>query len=105
MNPDSERIVCVGDPHTVTALRIAGIEGICATGDTVLSVLGSLRRDRNCAIILITGELAGQKANLVRDLNREPHGPAVLEIPGIHSKGGPPVSVMTYINQALGIAL
>jgi len=105
MIEDKERIVCVGDAHTVTALRVAGIEGIIATADNIQHVMKTLCADKTCAVILVTRELAGLKQNMVRDLNREVRGPAVLEIPGIHSRGGSPVSVMTYINQALGIAL
>lgn len=105
MNPETERIVCVGDAHTVTALRIAGIEGIAANPDTVLQILEQLREDKTCAVILLTRELTANHVNLIRDMNRESIGPALLEIPGIHTRGGSLTSVMTYINQALGIAL
>lgn len=105
MNAANERIVCIGDEHTVTALRIAGIEGISADSGEFPRILDELRHDNTCAIILVTRELTEGRDNLIRDVNREPGGPALLEIPGVHSRGGSFVSVMTYINQALGIAL
>lgn len=100
-----EKIHIIGDIHTVTALRLGGVEGTVSDPDTVRAALADVMRRRDAGIILVTRELAEHAGDMISDCNLNRVMPVIAEIPGIHDSRGFGKSIMSYITEALGITI
>lgn len=95
----------MGDMHTVSAFRLAGVEGVVVVPDRAAGMLEELVRKKDAAVLLITNELAAGLAKRITYINLNLPQPVVLEIPGIDDKEGFRGSVMGFVEEALGISL
>lgn len=100
-----ERIFSIGDIHTVTSLRLAGVEGIVADRETVKKVLDEVLHRPDAAVIVITRYLAEEIPGIISDINLNSPKSVIIEIPGIDDPRGFGKSILDYITEALGIAL
>ena len=105
MNGPGSGIVCFGDGETVTALRLAGVEGREVQPPDLEDALMDVYAGDRYSVVLVTRLLAAEKKRLIRDLNLSGKGPVILEIPGVVDAGGWDESVMRYVAGALGIGL
>ena len=100
-----EKIYILGDMHTVSAFRLAGVEGVVAASENAEAALDNLVRKRDAGIVLITNELARPMAGQIAQININLPGPVVIEIPGLDDTEGFRRSAMGYVAEALGISL
>ena len=100
-----KNIVFIGDIHTSTVFRMAGVETVGADDKTARQMLTELSSSRSVPVIIITSELAQHMIDLVRSINLQSSGPVIIEIPGIDDFRGFGKSAMEYITEALGISL
>ncbi len=100
-----EKIYVIGDMHTVSAFRLAGVEGAVASPDRAAGMLEEIVRKKDAAILLITNELAAGLTERITEINLNMPQPVVLEIPGMDDTEGFRGSVMGYVEEALGIRL
>ena len=100
-----EKIYILGDVHTVTALRLAGVEGRVADRKSVDAHFNELLEKRDAGVIVITRELAEQIPEKIYDVNLNSVIPVIVEIPGIDDPRGFSTSILDYITEALGISI
>ena len=100
-----EKIYILGDIHTVTALRLAGVEGRVADGKSVDAHFNELLEKGDAGVIVITRELAEQIPEKIYDVNVNSVIPVIVEIPGIDDPRGFSTSILDYITEALGISI
>ena len=100
-----EKIYILGDVHTVTALRLAGVEGRVADRKSVDAHFNGLLEKRDAGVIVITRELAEQIPEKIYDVNLNSVIPVIVEIPGIDDPRGFSTSILDYITEALGISI
>ena len=99
------KIYLLGDIHTVSAFRLAGVTGIVAGKTAAPSRFKDVVRQGDAGIIIITSELAEGMQEEIARLSLSGTGPVVIEIPGIDDERGFRASAVQYIAEALGIAL
>ena len=100
-----EKIYILGDVHTVTALRLAGVEGRVADRKSVDAQFNELLEKGDAGVIVITRELAEQIPEKIYDVNLNSVIPVIVEIPGIDDPRGFSTSILDYITEALGISI
>ncbi len=100
-----EKIYILGDIHTVTALRLAGVEGRVSGRENVAIHLDELLKRGDAGVIVITRELAEQIPGKIYDVNLNSVIPVIVEIPGIDDPRGFSTSILDYITEALGISI
>ena len=100
-----EKIYIIGDMHTVSAFRLAGVEGIVSKNDDAAQRLNEIIGKKDAGIVFITNELADGLADRITEINLSLPSPVVIEIPGIDDREGFRGSVMAYVSEALGISL
>ncbi len=100
-----EKIYILGDVHTVTALRLAGVEGRVADRKSVDAHFNELLEKGDAGVIVITRELAEQIPERIYDVNLNSVIPVIVEIPGIDDPRGFSTSILDYITEALGISI
>jgi vacuolar-type H+-ATPase subunit F/Vma7 len=100
-----EKIYMIGDMDTVSAFRLAGVEGVVAGPDKALSRLEEVIGKKNAGIVLVTNTLARDLQARIMDINLNMLSPVIIEIPGIDDTEGFRRSAMSYIAEALGISL
>ena len=100
-----EKIYIIGDMHTVSAFRLAGVEGMVSTAGNALVRLEEIIKKRDAGIVLMTNDLASALQERIREINLNKQNPVVIEIPGMDDIGGLRMSAMNYISEALGIRL
>lgn len=100
-----ERIFAVGDIHTITSLRLSGVEGVVADRDNVKNVLDEVLKRPDAGVIVITRYLAEDIPEIISDINLNSPKSVVIEIPSIDDPRGFGKSILDYITEALGIAL
>jgi len=100
-----EQIYVIGDIHTVSAFRLAGVAGVVADRQNVSVKLEDVIRRRDAAIVAVTNDLADDLAERISAINLQMPAPVVVAIPGIDDTGGLGRSAMSYISEALGIPL
>jgi vacuolar-type H+-ATPase subunit F/Vma7 len=100
-----EKIYILGDVHTVTALRLAGVEGRVADRKSVDAHFNELLEKGDAGVIVITRELAEQIPEKIYDVNVNSLIPVIVEIPGIDDPRGFSASILDYITEALGISI
>ena len=100
-----EKIYILGDIHTVTALRLAGVEGRVADRESVDIHLNELLERGDAGVIVITRELAEEIPEKIYSVNLNSVIPVIVEIPGIDDPRGFSTSILDYITEALGISI
>lgn len=95
----------IGDMHTVSAFRLAGVEGVVATPARAAITLEEIVRKKDAGIVLITKELACGLNGRMTEISLNRPLPVVIEIPGIDDPQGVCRSAMGYVAEALGISL
>ena len=100
-----EKIYILGDMDTVSAFRLAGVEGVVATYDQAETKLEEIVRKKDAGIVLITNELARNLEAQIIGINLNLPSPVVIEIPGLDDTEGFRRSAMGYVSEALGISL
>jgi vacuolar-type H+-ATPase subunit F/Vma7 len=98
-------IYILGDMHTVSAFRLAGVHGIVTDKDHAISSFAETAVRPDAGIILITRELRAMLGERVEQANLSAALPAVIEIPGIDDAEGFGPSILSSISDALGIHL
>ena len=100
-----KKIVLLGDINTVTVFRLAGIKGIVADMDMILSKVKELVDDKDIAVIVVTQELVDPIRKDVHEINLNSVTSVIVEIPGIDDERGFETSPLEYITEALGVAI
>ncbi len=100
-----EKIVIIGDIHTVTVFRLGGAEGVVSSPDTVEGDLAAAINRSDTGIVLMTRELAEHAGGSISYCNLNMVKPVIVEIPGINDPRGFGKSIMSYITEALGISI
>jgi vacuolar-type H+-ATPase subunit F/Vma7 len=100
-----ERIYVIGDIHTVSAFRLSGVTGVVSTKQDARARLEEIIRKGDAAIVAITNDFADEIEERIRTINLTLQAPVVIAIPGIDETQCFRRSVVSYISEALGIAL
>ncbi len=100
-----ERIYIIGDIHTVSAFRLAGVTGVISGRADAAVKLEDIVRKGDAAVVAITNDLADDLTSRISAINLYLRAPVVIAIPGIDDVDGFRRSVMSYISEALGISL
>jgi vacuolar-type H+-ATPase subunit F/Vma7 len=99
------KISVLGDTHTVSALQLAGVQGIVADAATVCSRLHELLGSQDMGLIIITRELAELLPPELRRAELDRPVPVLVEIPGIGDRRGVSDAALSGIAEALGLPL
>ena len=100
-----EKIYILGDINTVTALRLAGVEGRVASRENVALHLDELIERGDAGVIVITRKLAEEIQEKIYNVNLNSAIPVIVEVPGIDDPRGFSASILDYITEALGISI
>ncbi len=100
-----EKIYILGDTHTVTSLRLAGVEGRVADKESVDIHLNELLERGDAGVIVITRELAEEIPEKIYNVNLNSVIPVIVEIPSIDDPRGFSISILDYVTEALGISI
>jgi len=98
-------VFLIGDLHSVTAFRIAGYKGYIAEPDTIRESFDLLVSKNEIGILLITRELAALISDKIKRVNFDMDIPVIIEIQGIDDTSSIDKSILSYVNEALGIAI
>jgi V/A-type H+-transporting ATPase subunit F len=99
------KIFALGDLQTVSCLRLAGVSGSVADGETVATRFRELLKRQDVGLIIITRELAELLPAELRQAELEQALPVLVEIPGIADGRGLSTAAWQGISQALGLPL
>lgn len=100
-----KKIYVIGDVHTVSAFRLAGVQGMVSNPNSAGAALDEVVRRGDAGVVAITNELASHVGDRIIEINLSQMTPVVIEIPGIDEAPVFRRSVVGYIAEALGIAL
>jgi vacuolar-type H+-ATPase subunit F/Vma7 len=100
-----EKIYVIGDIHTVSAFQMSGATGVISDRHDAAARLEEIVRKGDAGIVAVTNDLAGEIEERIRAINLNLPAPLVIAIPGIDDTQGFGRSVISYISEALGIAL
>jgi vacuolar-type H+-ATPase subunit F/Vma7 len=100
-----EKIYILGDIHTITALRLAGVEGMVADKENVDKHLNELLERGDAGIVVITRKLAEEIPEKIYKINLNLVTPVIIEIPGIDDPRGFGTSILDFFTEALGISI
>lgn len=100
-----EKIYVIGDIHTVSAFRLAGVTGVVCGREDAASRLEDVVRKGDAAIVAVTNDLAESLTDRIRQINLQLPVPVVIAIPGLDDDQGFHRSAMSYVSEALGISL
>jgi len=98
-------IYIVGDMHTVSAFRLAGVRGVVSEVEQAHAQFEEIVNRDDAGIVIITNRLAEALREKLAELSFSGSGPVIIEIPGIDDEGGLRASAVRYIAGALGISL
>jgi vacuolar-type H+-ATPase subunit F/Vma7 len=98
-------IFIIGDIHSVTAFRIAGFEGYAATRANVSEYFENLISKNYIGILLITFNLSSVIEEKIKKINYNFLYPVIIEIPGVEDTSTIDKSILSYVTEALGIAI
>jgi vacuolar-type H+-ATPase subunit F/Vma7 len=100
-----DRVVLIGDEHTVNAFRICGIEGVISDAENSHHIIRSVLSDAEAIVILVTAGCAEPLTEIIKKTNLEEPRKVIIEIPGLDDETGFSKSLTGYITDALGVAL
>lgn len=99
------KIYLIGDMHTVSAFRLAGVAGVVSDKTGVADCLEDVIAKGDAGIVAITSELAREIQEKITAMALSGALPVIVEIPGIDDAEGFGMSALGYVSEALGIAL
>ena len=100
-----EQIYIIGDVHTVSAFRLAGVTGVISSRAEAGAALEEILKKGDAAVLAITNDLAEDLGEQIRAVNLNRPDVVVIPIPGLDDLGGFRRSVMSDISEALGVSL
>jgi len=100
-----EKIYILGDIHTVTVFRLAGVEARVADRESVDIHLNEILERGDAGVVVITRDLAKEIPEKIYRVNLNSVTPVIIEIPGIDDPRGFGTSILDYITEALGISI
>ncbi len=99
------RVAIIGDIYTVTAFRMAGIDGFTADTATAVDTVRGLFESGLYCILCVTGRLADSLDDeLVKGI-RHSTTTLFLEIPAVDDEEGFRGGIMQVLTEALGIEM
>ena len=98
-------IYIIGDMHTVSAFRLAGVKGVVSEKERIHAQFEDIIKKDDAGIVMVTNTLAENLQEKIAQLSLSGSGPVVVEIPGIDDEEGLRASAVRYIAEALGISL
>ena len=98
-------IYLIGDIHTVSAFRLAGVTGVVSNEAGVLADFNEIIARGDAGIVAVTNGLASKLEGRITAMALTGELPVVIEIPGIDEDGEFRTSALEYVAEALGIAL
>ena len=98
-------VYIIGDMHTVSAFRLAGVRGVVSEKESVEAHFEDIVKRDDAGIVIVTNTLAENLQDRIEQLSLSGSGPVVIEIPGIDDEGGLRASAVRYIAGALGISV
>lgn len=101
-------VVAIGDRYTITALRLAGVEGREVNSvDEAEAVIDQLVKDGKCKVLLVPEDLAIKLKRKRNELIRERrYYPVFAIIPGLGGAIGERTNeIYQLISQAIGVKL
>jgi vacuolar-type H+-ATPase subunit F/Vma7 len=100
-----EKIYVIGDIHTVSAFRLAGVTGVVSEKAEAEAHLEDVILKGDAAIVVMTNDLAEDLTDRIGQINLQLPSPVVVAIPGMDDVQGFRRSAMSHISRALGISL
>ena len=100
-----EQICVIADMHTVSALRLAGVKGIVADKTDAEARLEEVLGKGENVLVIVTNELAQALAGRITEINFSRSLPVIIVLPGFDDTKGFSRSVVSYVSEALGVAL
>lgn len=100
-----QRVYVIGDIHTLSAFRLAGVEGVVAGAAEAGSHLREIAAREDGAVVIITREVAEGNEEAIREINERSLLPVVVEIPGIMDPRGFDTSALRSVIEALGVSI
>ena len=100
-----QQIYVIGDIHTVSAFGLAGVLGMTADPETAPARLEEILGRGDAALVMVTCDLAREMAGRIAEINFSRPSPVVITLPGFDDKKGFSRSVVSYVSEALGVAL
>lgn len=95
----------IGDIHTVSAFRLAGVTGVISGRKDAAEKLDAIIRKGDAAVVVITNDLADDLGERITAINLNLPSPVVIVLPGIDDAEGFRRSVVSYVSEALGVSL
>ena len=91
---------------TLMGMRMSGVDGVVLhKEDELREKLGSLIKEKDIAVILITSTLLNMIRDTVYDLKLRLERPLIIEIPDRHGNGRTKDSITKYVQDAIGVKL
>ncbi len=100
-----DRIYCIGDEDTVSAMSLGDVEGIIVDVSGAGEVLKEIIAREDAALVLITAGCAAGLDAFIGKHNLEKGRPLICEMPGIHDEEGFRNPLLRYVTEALGVSL
>ncbi|WP_316607582.1 V-type ATP synthase subunit F [uncultured Ruminococcus sp.] len=89
---------------TLMGMRMSGVDGVVLhKEDELREKLGSLIKEKDIAVILITSTLLNMIRDTVYDLKLRLERPLIIEIPDRHGNGRTKDSITKYVKDAIGV--
>ena len=89
----------------MSAFRLSGVEGVISCPDNASAKLEEIVGKRDAGIVLLTNELGLHLQARIRDINLNVPDIVVIETPSVDDTEGLRRSAISYVAEALGIAL
>ncbi len=99
------RVAIIGDMHTVTAFRVAGVKGFPADAATAGDTLRRLFEDGNYCILAVTRGLAETLDPELVHRIRHSTTAIFMEVPALDDEEGFRGGIMQVLTEALGIEM
>ena len=101
-----EKIYIIGDMHTVSAFRLAGVEGVVVhEREELYDTLQKTLADKEIGIILLTEKFGKEFPDILEDVRLNHKLPLLIEIPDRHGTGRAPDFITSFVNESIGLKL
>jgi len=92
--------------HTLTGMRLAGIEGVVVhEKEEVLKEIEKVKERKDIGILLITELLAEKLPMEINKMKQSNILPIIVEIPDRHGTRRPPDFLTSYIKESIGVKI
>jgi V/A-type H+/Na+-transporting ATPase subunit F len=100
------KIFCIGDEDTVAGFRLAGIESrFATTPEETRAAVEEMAAKPECAIVIVTEELADGIRSEIQQLRIEGERPLIVEIPGPNGARPGRKSLRRFVQEAVGMSI